>query len=289
MSLPIKSLEIEYEELLKEALSLIPIYAPEWTNHNPSDPGITLIELFAWLCEMIVYSVDQIPEKNYQRFINLLGIQLQDGEDISAGVRRSVQQLSECTRAVTEKDYELLVYKAVMEKSGIKESFPDLSIRAICYINRNLEDSKKTEEEEFGHISIILITKTQNQTKFMQEHNDMKQYVKQYLSERKLITSRIHVVDPEYQEARINMQIAAKDDKVSDAVRAAIENYIDPISGGIDKKGWILGRNLFSSDLYYLTEGTTGVDHVIRIELNSPDLKPYQLIKIKELIIEVES
>jgi len=37
-----------FDDLVAEARALIPALAPEWTNHNPSDPGITLIELFAW-------------------------------------------------------------------------------------------------------------------------------------------------------------------------------------------------------------------------------------------------
>jgi len=289
MSLPIQNLDIDFEELLKEAKSLIPIYAPEWTNHNPSDPGITLVELFAWLCEMMIYRINQVPENNYLRFLNLLGIQLNNGEELATGIRRGVKQLSECTRAVTAKDYELLAYNALMEKPGMKEAYPDLTVRTICYTNRDLENRKTDEDEKFGHVSIILITKTQNQMKFLQEPYDLRQYVKQYLSERKLITNRVHVVDPDYQEVRINMQIAAKDEKLANTVKEVIEKYLDPITGGTDKKGWTLGRNLYSSDLYYLVEGITGIDHVIRIELDAPELMPYQLIKLKQLIIEVES
>ena len=42
-----------YAELVEEALELIPVHAPQWTNHNPSDPGIMLVELFAYLTEML--------------------------------------------------------------------------------------------------------------------------------------------------------------------------------------------------------------------------------------------
>lgn len=52
-------------------------YCPEWTEYNLSDPGITLIELFAWMTEMIVYRLNQVPEKNYIEFLNLLGMQRQ--------------------------------------------------------------------------------------------------------------------------------------------------------------------------------------------------------------------
>jgi hypothetical protein len=286
MSLTIESLDIDFEELMKEAKSLIPIYAPEWTNHNPSDPGITLVELFAWLCEMIAYRIDQVPEKNYLRFLNLLGIQLNEGEELVSGIRRGVEQLSECTRAVTAEDYELLAYKALMEESGLKDTYTDLAVRTICCTNCDLENSKSDME---GHISIILITQTEEQKKFLQESDNVKQYVKEYLSESKLVTNRVHVVDPDYQEVRIYMQIAAKDEKLVSTVKDVIEKYLDPIAGGPDNKGWTLGRNLYSSDLYYLVEGITGIDHVVRIELNAPALKPYQLIKLKELNIEVES
>ena len=55
---------------------MIPRYAPEWTNHNPSDPGITLLELAAWMTDLIIYRLNQVPDKNYVAFLNLLGIRL---------------------------------------------------------------------------------------------------------------------------------------------------------------------------------------------------------------------
>ena len=55
---------------------MIPRYAPEWTNHNPSDPGITLIELAAWMTDLLIYRLNQVPDKNYVAFLNLLGIKL---------------------------------------------------------------------------------------------------------------------------------------------------------------------------------------------------------------------
>ncbi len=289
MSIAIPNLDrMNFEELVKEAKSLIPIYNPEWTNHNLSDPGITLIELFAWLCEMMIYRIDQVPDENYIHFLNLLGVKLNDGEELESGIRRGVEQLSECTKAVTAEDFEKLAYEAVMEKHGIKEWFPEISVRTICYSNRDLENSK-TDNEKLGHISIILITDVIDQMKFMKEHSDIRNYVKQYLLDRKLLTNRVHVVDPDYQEIRINMQIAANDLKISDTVKKVIEEYLNPIRGGADKKGWPLGRNFYSSDLYYLVEGIPGVEHVIRLELDSPTLKPHQLVKLKLLTIDVES
>ncbi|MCX4759749.1 putative baseplate assembly protein [Streptomyces sp. NBC_01275] len=63
-----------WEDLVAEMRALIPRYAPGWTDHNPSDLGITLIELFAWLAEGIIYRLNRVPDKHYLAFVNLLGI-----------------------------------------------------------------------------------------------------------------------------------------------------------------------------------------------------------------------
>jgi len=63
-----------WQDLVNEMRALIPTYAPQWTDHNPSDLGITLIELFAWLGESVIYRLNQTPEKNYVAFLQLLGI-----------------------------------------------------------------------------------------------------------------------------------------------------------------------------------------------------------------------
>ncbi len=64
-------------DLVDEARRRIIRYCPEWTDYNLSDPGITLIELFAWMTELITYRLNRVPEKNYLRFLNMLGVQLQ--------------------------------------------------------------------------------------------------------------------------------------------------------------------------------------------------------------------
>ncbi|HEV2860988.1 MAG TPA: putative baseplate assembly protein [Pyrinomonadaceae bacterium] len=74
MPLPIPNLDDKtFNELFDEARGLIPRYAPEWTDHNLSDPGITLIDLFAWLAEMQLYFLDRVTEKNFLKFLRLLG------------------------------------------------------------------------------------------------------------------------------------------------------------------------------------------------------------------------
>ncbi|MBV8519264.1 MAG: baseplate J/gp47 family protein [Acidobacteria bacterium] len=66
-----------YDDLVGEALARIPVHTPEWTNFNRSDPGVTLIEVFAFLTESLLYRANQIPERNRKKFLQLLRIPLQ--------------------------------------------------------------------------------------------------------------------------------------------------------------------------------------------------------------------
>lgn len=67
----------KFQDLVEECLLRIPRYCPEWTNYNPSDPGITLIELFAWLTDQMLLRFNQVPRRNYVAFLELLGVRLQ--------------------------------------------------------------------------------------------------------------------------------------------------------------------------------------------------------------------
>jgi hypothetical protein len=62
-----------WQDLVEEGLTLIPRYAPEWTNHNASDPGITLVELLAYLTEQHLYRLDRITAAHRRAFLRLAG------------------------------------------------------------------------------------------------------------------------------------------------------------------------------------------------------------------------
>ncbi len=75
MSLPAPDLDSRrFQDLVDEARARIPRYTPEWTNLNDSDPGMTLVQLHAWLTETILYELNRVPDLNYTKFLDLLGI-----------------------------------------------------------------------------------------------------------------------------------------------------------------------------------------------------------------------
>ena len=65
-----------FQELVSEARTRIALSCPEWTEHNVSDPGITLIELFAWMTDMLIYRLNRVPDKLHVALLELLGVQL---------------------------------------------------------------------------------------------------------------------------------------------------------------------------------------------------------------------
>ncbi len=63
-----------WSDLVAEGTSLIPVYGPEWTDQNYSDPGITLVELMGYLAESCIYQTNQISDRERLRFLALVGV-----------------------------------------------------------------------------------------------------------------------------------------------------------------------------------------------------------------------
>lgn len=66
--------DLKFQQIVDELKSRIPLYCPEWTDHNVSDPGITLIELFAYVAEQLLYRMNRMPQQHYLKFANFLGV-----------------------------------------------------------------------------------------------------------------------------------------------------------------------------------------------------------------------
>jgi len=70
-----------FQQLLDEALVRIPVYNPEYTNYqNNTDPGVTILQLFAFMVDNLGYLCNQIPDQNRIKFLNLLGVPMQPAQ-----------------------------------------------------------------------------------------------------------------------------------------------------------------------------------------------------------------
>ncbi len=81
-----------YADIVAEAKALIPRYTSEWTDLNESDPGITLVELFGWMTEMVLFRLNQVPDVNYIKFLELIGLNLQPAEPARSEVTFTLTQ-----------------------------------------------------------------------------------------------------------------------------------------------------------------------------------------------------
>ena len=77
MALPVPNLDDRrFQDLVDEAKRLVQQRCPEWTDHNVSDPGVTLIETFAWMTDQLIYRLNRVPDRNYIKFLDLIGVTL---------------------------------------------------------------------------------------------------------------------------------------------------------------------------------------------------------------------
>ena len=258
-----------YDDLVQEALSLIPTDAPEWTNHNPSDPGITLIELFAYLTEMLLYRQNRITDANRWRFVQLLngvdwtqqqaeryGVNWHQELDLEAELRQAVMGTRDRHRAVTCADFEALAQAADPQVA-----------RAHCIPQRNLvtENRQQRDQIQAGHISVIIVPA--QGTANPQPNSTLIQAVQDYLAPRRLLTTRIHVVGPRYVSVGIRLTLVLKRDAIEPTAQAAaiqaLEQFLSPlVPGGPDQAGWPFGRNVYVSEIYALLDDLDSIDYV---------------------------
>ena len=76
-----------FDDLRAELIRRIPTHAPEWTDHNASDPGIALVELFAALGDNVLYRLNRVPEVARLEFLRLLAIPPRPARAAQAMVR----------------------------------------------------------------------------------------------------------------------------------------------------------------------------------------------------------
>ncbi|WNV87976.1 putative baseplate assembly protein [Umezawaea sp. Da 62-37] len=77
MTLPVPNLDDRrFQDLVDDAKRLVMRRCPEWTDHNVSDPGVTLIETFAFMTDQLLYRLNRVPDRLYVKFLELIGLSL---------------------------------------------------------------------------------------------------------------------------------------------------------------------------------------------------------------------
>lgn len=120
------------QSIVDEAKRMIPQFCPEWTDHNVSDPGVTLIELFAWMTEMLLYRVNQVPAKNYVKFLEMLGLKLRPPQaaevNITFYLSAPLDQLS--SQPKLEAGTEVATARTELKNAVAFSTLEDLNLRS---------------------------------------------------------------------------------------------------------------------------------------------------------------
>lgn len=90
-----------FDDLVEDLVARIPAHTPEWTNPRLGDPGRTLIELFAWLGDTLLYRANLIPERQRLVFLKLLGIGLKSAQPAQGIVGLSFAQPTKSASSIS--------------------------------------------------------------------------------------------------------------------------------------------------------------------------------------------
>ena len=242
--------DVTFEQLVEEAKKRIPQYGTGWTDFNLSDPGITLIELLAWLTEAQVFFLDQITDRDIRKFLELLGAMTKRGDNLDNAEFAVRKDLKKPYRAVTLSDYEFLA----------KET-PDAGIvRAQAFWN-------------VDKVEVIVCVKPPHLETLAAVNEAVKRRVCLHLDEGRLLTTLIEVIDPEFVPISVQADIRVKPLSSADAVKKLVaeklEVFFNPLIGGWDKDGWAFGRSVYKSEIVAFIESIQGVDCVQNLTLSA--------------------
>ena len=284
MNLPLPNLDDRtYADLVEEAISQISVEYPEWTDHNPTDTGIILIELLAWLTEMTLYQVNQITDENKASFVRLLKVKKsglpnvfakETRDSLQSEIKQTLSDLRRPYRAVTIKDYEQLVLEDWKNSSDSN----DLKIARVKGLAQRNLVQENIDTFATGNISLVVVPYNNNQVETKGNTYD-KLFL--FLEGRKLLTTRLHIVEPDYVsisiEAELILKDGAKGEELKEKARKEIKDFFDPLNSGKywEGKGWPFGRSIYLSEIYKLLDDLSGVDYVENVIIKDENNQPF--------------
>src|SRR5262249_45032492 len=157
-----------------------------------SDPGITLIELFAYLIEAVIYQINRVPERSLERFAGLVGVGRGPGEPIAQTLSRALATINQPYRALTEEDFDALALR-VGGVARVKAVVQDLAVPSVPS-NAIAGESGFFPADQLLKIVIVPSASSLSATQ-LQALCDQ---VFVFLGPRRLVTTKIKVVPPEY-------------------------------------------------------------------------------------------
>lgn len=148
-----------YDELVEEARSRIPALAPEWTDHNPSDPGVALIELLAWVSEQVIYRAGRVPLSTRRAFLGLLRGEDPDARlsaaEVDAALTEALRELRTPYRVVTAEDVQLQLREHWPSTSEAQALGLERRVGVVEVVPRRDLSAADPDAERPAHLSVI--------------------------------------------------------------------------------------------------------------------------------------
>ncbi len=269
-----------FADLLDEGRNMIPALAPSWTDHNPSDPGITILEAFAAVTEQLIYRTNRITNAHKNVFLRLIQSPPDAGDksrvseavvlppqQIDDALAQAIREMRVEARAITAADYERLACSAG-------------AVRARCLprskaVQRN--GKVVAVENAVGHVTLVVAS----------DNDALPRRVSLALGRVTALTTSVgllgasapptlHVVSAQKLQVKLKVSLVCLEEYRADArtklgedVKEKLQVYFHIKTGGPQRQGWPLGKPIYRSTLYALISEIPGVDYITALELSA--------------------
>ena len=238
----------DFDKRMQEVMAKLPAYTDKWSDYNSSDPGVTIIELLAWIVDVNSYRLNRVKDEHYLALLNLLGTkqyeiekkeklenenELESREDeIIEGFKELKKEISTISKAVTLKDYEYLA----LQYSSIEK---ELNIKIV--------KAKARVDREKNRVSIIVVPKTVDLS------DELQRAIKEFLEPKLLLTTKIDIVKPSFTSVTIEVRVQtryADPIELKREINSTLESFLDPLRGNQNSKGWDFGEDIYIRYIY---------------------------------------
>ena len=257
----------DFETLKQEAMAKLPAYSSSWTQYNASDPGVTMLELLAWMADINSYRLNHLGEEHYLAFLSLLNAEKDEEEtdeeetDKEETEHQSEYHIQEAflalreelaipSKAVTLKDYEYLAGQTA-----------EVSLAKV----------KANANPEENIVSLMIVP--QSKEKSPQPTKEMREKVLAFLNEKKLLTTRLEMVEKvKYVPVNVTLELQtrfADPDLLRSEIETLLETFLHPLYGGVAGKGWEFGEDIHISHIYLMLKQFTEIEKIDSIYFSS--------------------
>lgn len=234
----------DFDTRLKEAMAKLPSYTDNWTEYNTSDPGITLIELLAWIADINSYKLNKIRAEHHEALLKLLSKENEIDIDSFSKLQADFYSME---KLVTLADFEVFLLE-----------------------DKRISKVKISADKTNNIIKIIIVPKSKDKMPIPKK--PLLDSSKAILEEKVLLTTKIELINPTYLEVNVNIKIKTKLSNPVDLrteINLQLEEFLHPVHGANDKEGWEFGEDIHISDIYLLLNKIEGIDIIDSILFNN--------------------